>query len=159
MSDGIIRKSLLVRGVEAPGKSFCATGPPSLVPRLARRIVIGSELSSKMPPRAVSFVRWKSRMLGLPVAKLAAFRENSTRCERSMLFEWGSSWIRLVRCGSKKAPTPKTSGTSSVSGVNGGALTNGEPPLALASASETPADEPDEEPSEVSRPKKPAHCS
>jgi hypothetical protein len=40
-----------------------------------------------------------------------------------MLVVCGSSLIRLVSCGSKKAPTPNTIGTRIVSGVSGGAFT------------------------------------
>ena len=90
-----------VSAVDSPlypgdGKFLSTSGPPSALPRLARRIVIGLELSSKMPASAASLVVLKSRMLGLPVAKCAASREKSTRWERSMFVECGSCLIAWV---------------------------------------------------------------
>jgi len=73
------------------GKFFSATGPPENTPRPARRITIGVELSSKIAANAASFVIRKSRMLGLPVAKLTASREKSSRSESSKLASWGSN--------------------------------------------------------------------
>lgn len=69
--------------------------------------------------------------------------------------------ISLVPRGWKKEPTPSGPRIWIVSGVNGGTLRNGEPLLICASASAIPPwEEPPSEsnPSEVSSPKRPAHC-
>src|SRR4051794_25182957 len=61
-------------------------------------------------------------MPGEPVAKLAASREKSSRCERSMFVVCGSFLRRSVRCGWYHEPTPKIGGSWNVSGVSGGAF-------------------------------------
>src|SRR4051794_18929839 len=82
-------------------------------------------------------------MLGLPVAKFTASRENSARCEKSMFCVCGSFFRRSVRCGWNHEPTPKIGGSWKVSGVSGAAFTYGEAaardPAAGATARGRPA--------------------
>src|SRR5205823_4799334 len=125
------------------GQLFCATGPPAYVPRLVRRIVTGDELSSNVAPSATSFVVRKSRMLGICVAALAASRENSVRKVIWKLESLGRSCTTwLSACGAWNAASAVQGTAWIVSGVNGGALTYGDAPLAFAKKSANPTLEP-----------------